>query len=207
MSGKIIAFVGPSGVGKNFVKQAVKSRFPQLKELTVYTTRKKRSCDGLDRESVTAEQFSEMQQKGELVGSHQPFGPGGDWYGFSKQQIDKMIEDGQIIMTEIHADNAMLFKELYGDKIFMVVLTANKDYLEHNLKSRDSEKDAEQEDRLNKAITEIEAIQLMRNDGLISKNIQVDWNNREKIAEIVTDELSKEIEPYINNENESEFKN
>jgi guanylate kinase len=64
MSAKIIALVGPSGVGKNFVKEAIKKKYPELKELTVYTTRKRRESDGIDRKTdIDVNDFLQIYQK------------------------------------------------------------------------------------------------------------------------------------------------
>ncbi len=207
MSGKIIALVGPSGVGKNFAKQAIKDKFPRLAELTVYTTRAKRSSDGLDRKAdISIDNFLRMKQKGEIIAAHQPFGSEGNWYGFSRKQIDKMLENNEIVLTEIHPDNILLFKKLYGDKIFTVALMAENDYLEHNLKSRGSEKDIDREIRLNRAIDEIKIIQKMREEELIDRIIEVNWGNRDELSEIVVGEVSREIELPIEQENKLKFK-
>lgn len=207
MSGKIIALAGPSGVGKNFAKQAIKDKFPQLVELTVYTTRPKRSSDGLDRKAdIPIDNFLIMKQKGEIIATHQPFGPDGDWYGFFRNQIEEMIDNNNLILTEIHPDNIPLFKKLYGDKVFTVALTAKKDYLEHNLRSRGSEKDFYREARLNKAFDEITTIQEMWKEKLINKVIDVGWNNRDNLAEIMVNEVSREIKSPIERENKLKFK-
>lgn len=207
MSGKIIALVGPSGVGKNFAKQAIKDRFPQLVELTVYTTRNKRPSDGLDRKGdIPSGDFLRMKQKREIIAAHQPFGSEGDWYGFFRKQIDEMLDNNNLILTEIHPDNILLFKELYGDMIFTIALTAEKDYLEHNLRSRGSEKDIDREVRLDRAFDEIKTIQEMWKEKLIDRVIEVGWDNRENLSEIAVNEVSREIEPLVERENKLKFK-
>jgi len=202
MSGKIIALMGPSGVGKNFAKQAIKNKFSGISELTVFTTRSRRPSDGIDRETdIPVENFFEMQKEGKIIAGHQPFGPDGDWYGFSKEQIDELLAQGKRILTEIHPDNLQLFKQLYGDNVFAVALTAKIEYLRHNLESRASEKDNEIEARLSKAIDEIESIERLREEGLINRAIQVDWDNRDKLSELVINEVKQEMEPVIEKEN------
>ncbi len=207
MSGKIIALVGPSGVGKNFAKQAIKDKFPQLIELAVYTTRNKRSTDGLDRKAgMPVGDFLRMKNEGEIIGAHQPFGSKSDWYGFSRKQIDEMLDNNNLILTEIHPDNIALFKNLYGNKVFTVALTAKNDYLEHNLKSRGSEKDIDREARLDKAFDEIKTIQIMLEKKLIDRVINVGWNNRDELSEIAVNEVSREIKPSIEQEIKLKFK-
>lgn len=207
MSGKIIALVGPSGVGKNFAKQAIKDRFPNLSELTIYTTRSRRTSDGIDRETdISVENFLKMVDENKIIAAHQPFGINGDWYGFSKEQIDKMLENNDLILTEIHPDNMSLFKKLYGKNVFAIALTAKKEYLEHNLKERDSEKEADRNLRLNSAINEINIIQRMQKEGLINKIIEIDWDNRDKLSELVVNEVLQETKPQVEQENKIKFK-
>jgi ribose 1,5-bisphosphokinase len=202
MSGKIIALVGPSGVGKNYAKQAIKDKYPELVELTVYTTRARRSSDGVDRKAdIAISEFLRLKQEEEIIGAHQPFGSEGDWYGFSQKQIDEMLDDDSLILTEIHPDNISLFKKLYEDTVFIVALTAENDYLEHNLKSRGSEKEAERTIRLDRAFDEMNTIKKMQEEKLVDKVIEVGWDNRDELSEIAIKSVSQEIEPLLEREN------
>jgi guanylate kinase len=202
MPGKIIALVGPSGVGKNFVKQAIKNQYPELSELAVYTTRRRRPSDGLDRKTdITTEDFMKMKNEGKVIGAHQPFGKEGDWYGFSRDQIDGMLKSDQMVLTEIHPDNIQLFKKIFGDQIFAIALIAEKQYLGHNLEERNSEKPEEKDYRLDKADKEIRSIREMHENGSIDKMIKVDWDNRNELSKTVIDEISQEFNLPIANEN------
>jgi len=194
MSGKIIALVGPSGVGKNFAKQAIKNQFPELSELTVFTTRARRSSDGLDRKTdISVDDFLKMQKEEKIIAPHQPFGSDGDWYGFSKEQIDELLEKERQILTEIHPDNVSLFKKLYGSRVFTIALTAETEYLEHNLKLRDSEKNIDRKIRLNKAMDEIKKIKELKRGGLIDKIVEVNWDNRDELAELIASEVEQKL--------------
>ena len=57
--GEMIGIIGPSGVGKGFVKKAILTAFPgRLIEPIVVTTRPKRSDDGPDRlAGISEEEF------------------------------------------------------------------------------------------------------------------------------------------------------
>lgn len=194
MPGKIIALVGPSGVGKNFAKEALKTRFPQLSELTVFTTRNRRPSDGADRKTdISVNDFLKMQKEERIIAAHQPFGPDGDWYGFSKEQINELLKNEGRILTEIHPDNISLFKELYSNRVFIIALIANKEYLEHNLKARGSEKDIDMTVRLDKTTSEVRVIKEMQEEKLIDKIIEVNWDNKDKLAELIINEAGQEI--------------
>jgi len=207
MLGKIIALVGPSGVGKNFAKQAIKDQFPGLSELTVFTTRSRRSSDGSDRGTdISVDDFLKMQKEGKIIAVHQPFGPDSDWYGFFKEQISKLLENQKQILTEIDPDNIALFKKLYGSRVFTIALIAARKYLEHNLKSRGSEKDIDRDIRLNKAVDEIKMTEKLKKTELIEKIIEVNWDNRNKLAELVVNEVAQEINFPIEWKNELKLK-
>ncbi len=207
MSGKIIALVGPSGVGKNFVKQALKTQFPQLSELTVFTTRDRRPSDGTDRKTdISTNDFLEMQKYNKIIVAHQPFGSEGNWYGFSKKQIDEFIKNKKQILTEIHIDNIALFKKLYGDKVYLLAITAESEYLKYNLQLRNSEKEVDKMIRLKSATKEIKVIKEMWREKLIDKIINVNWNNRNELAELVISEVGQEVKSPIEKENKLELK-
>lgn len=207
MSGKIIALAGPSGVGKNFVKQALKTQFPQLSELTVFTTRAGRLSDGADRKTdISVNDFLEMQKENKIIVAHQPFGSEGDWYGFSKEQIDEFIKNKKQILTEIHVDNVVLLKKLYGDKIYLLAITAENEYLEYNLQLRNSEKGMDKVIRLESAAKEIKVIEEMWKKNLINKIINVNWDNRNKLAELAINEVGQEVKLPTERENKLKLK-
>ena len=114
---------------------------------------------------------------------------------------DKILKPDLISVT----DNILLFKKLYGDKVFTVALTAENNYLEHNLRSRGSEKDIDREVRLDRVFDEIKTIQEMRKEKLIDRVIEVGWDSRDRLSEIVVNEVSQEIKSPIERENILKF--
>lgn len=207
MPGKIIALIGPSGVGKNFTKQAIKNKFPELSELTIYTTRSKRPLDGLDRRTgISIDDFLKMKSEKKFIGAHQPFGIKGDWYGFSKEQIDELLENEKQILTEIYVDNVSLFKKLYGDKVYLLAIIAKNEYLKHNLRLRNSEKGIDEPVRLQSATREIKIIKEMCEKKIINKIINVDWNNRNELTELVINEIGQKVKLLVERKNKLKFK-
>jgi guanylate kinase len=147
-----------------------------------------------------------MEQGGEFIGAHRPFADKGDWYGFLKEEIDNIIKNNEVALTEIHIDNLILFKELYGKNISSLALVADKEYLKYNLELRNSEVDEEKEIRLKKAETEIMNIKNLKNQKIIDILVEVNKNNRNELAEIVLDKIKKEMELDIKWENKIKFK-
>ena len=186
----IIGLVGPSGVGKGYCKDVLKANYPNLfSEPVVVTTRPQRPTDGLDRKAgIPLEEFMNMQEKGIVVLAHQPFGEGADWYGFMAESLENKEK---IVLTEVHVDNIEPFKQLYGDKVKLVALVADPDYLRRNLVDRNTESSEEVRIRLKEALREIELINNFLKQGLIDTAIKVDDENRSKLGEIITEEVAR----------------
>ncbi len=197
MIGKIIAIVGPSGVGKDFSKKAIKKKLVNFSEPTVYTTRVRRTSDGKDRKTISLKDFLEMKDQGKLIGAHQLFGKEGHWYGFYRKEIDQLLEKGETILTELHPDNVRIFKKTYQEKLFMVALMAEQEYLEKNLRNRKSEQEEEIKRRLVDSQKELEMIKELREDGLIDSFVEVSWENRNDLSEIIVERVSNEIKPLF----------
>ena len=172
--GVIFGLTGPSGVGKGFIKDCLKKSYPQLVELSVITTRRRRVSDGADRVTdVPVGLFLEGTRGSDIVFAHQPFGTESDWYGFCRQQIESYLSQGKQILTEIHVDNVKLFKETYGDKVTLIAMKADENLLRENLMVRNSETDSEVNCRLQAAIHEIEAIQKLETLGMFDAVVEL----------------------------------
>ena len=190
MKGNIIALIGPSGVGKNYLKSAIKKKFPEIKELTVLTTRPTRESDGIDRRAGLEEDYFLKEVKsGRIIAAHQPFADLGYWYGFSKEQIDYLLSKEETILTEVHVDNAEFFRKKYADKIVMIGVTAALDYLDKNIQERGSEAESERLIRLQKAENENSIIKDLCSNKIVDKIFEASWENRETLAGSVISEI------------------
>lgn len=190
--GKIFALTGPSGVGKGFIKQHIRTKHPQLEELTVATTRGKRSDDGKDRETgIPIGVFLERKNGGTIVFAHQPFDSDGDWYGFYTEQIQRLLTEGKQILTEIHIDNVKPFKTEFGENVKILGLIADRSYLESNLAGRNTEEAREQQKRLEATLREMEIITQLATEGLIDSVIEINDENRETVAQLVLERMNE----------------
>lgn len=195
MPGSIIALTGPSGVGKNHTKQKIKEMWPDLVELEVLTTRPARPGEGPDRKAgIDTEEFLSRVKTGEIFAAHQPFGVGTRWYGFSKKQIQDDLSKNKTTLTEVHVDNVEIFKKEYGQKVFVIGLVADREYLEHNLNTRKTEQSEEKNNRLTAAQKECKKIAALKADGLVDVLFEINWENRENFSE----SLIGSIREYLN---------
>jgi len=188
----IIGLVGPSGVGKGYCKDALKNEYlDTFTEPVVATTRPQRPTDGVDRKAgIPLEEFMAMRDNGIVVLAHQPFGSGSPWYGFT---VESLESGDKVVLTEVHVDNVEPFRKKYGDRVKLIALVADQDYLQRNLLSRSTESIEEAQLRLEQAIKEVEMIGGFLEQGLLDAVIEVSDNNREKLGEIIVAEVAKYI--------------
>ncbi len=189
MKGLIIALVGPSGVGKGYAKNIIRKNFPDIKELFVYTTRKKRECDLKDRKFLSLATFLLKKSRNEIIGAHKPFGDNSDWYGFSKKQINGYLNKKEIIITELHLDNIILFKKLFKNRLYLISLVASLDYLKYNLKLRNSENRNIIAKRLDCARKEISLLYSYYNESLINRIFELNFDNRDDLEKNINTEI------------------
>lgn len=181
----IIGLVGPSAVGKGYCKDAIKSAFPEtFDEPVVVTTRPKRTNDGKDRQAgVPINEFLSMKKAGVVLFAHQPFGEGTDWYGFSRVSLE---QNSKTLLTEVHIENVVPFKHRFNNRVRLIALVAEKDYLEKNIRDRATETEESIQVRLKAAISEVEEISRLDELELIDFVIKVSNENRSNLGEIVT---------------------
>lgn len=187
---RIFGLVGPSGVGKGFIKEAIRRSFPEtFSELIVATTRPKRFLDELDRlPGLSHEQFLNMVKRGQILFPHQPFGENSDWYGFAASSFSEV----KPMTTEVHVDNVKSFRDRFRDGLVLIALIADPGYLESNMKQR-GDAMHEIKKRLTAATNEMAAIALLYQEGTINHVIEVNSDNRDSLVSLVVALLSKHL--------------
>lgn len=188
----IFGLVGPSGVGKGYCKDVLKNEYPdKFAEPVVATTRPQRATDGVDRRAgIPLKEFMLMRENGVVVLAHQPFGSESHWYGFTVESLESAEK---AVLTEVHVDNVEPFREKYGDRVKLIALIADQDYLRRNLIDRDTESSEEAQLRLEQAIREVKLISDFSERGLLDAVIEVNDDNREKLGEVIVAEVGKYI--------------
>lgn len=94
----IIAFSGPSGIGKGYVKERLLTHYPQIEEIAWLTTRPLRANEltASNRVSVSNEVFEKLRDSGQLSLVQGVFG---HYYGV--RGSDLLLAKG-IRLTELH---------------------------------------------------------------------------------------------------------
>ena len=181
--GKVLIVSGSAGSGKSTVLTPFKSGNVEPFRFSVSaTTRTPRpgEVDGKDYLFVTKERFEEMIEKGELI-EHTTFN--NNYYGTPKKPLEKMIEDGQIVILEIEVDGAEQIMSLFDKNDLISVFLTPPDYttLENRLRGRGTNTEADILERLERAKVELEYARLYQ-------HILFNFNDR---ANDVTDAIIK----------------
>jgi guanylate kinase len=121
MSGKIIVFSGFSGVGKNTIINALRSRYSSLVYIPSMTTRDMREgeSEGFPYFFVSKEEFMERVKNGHFIEYEQIHG---NWYGTPKDKYHEAIRNNQIVVKDIDVNGAMSMKEEFGNYTVLIYI-------------------------------------------------------------------------------------
>lgn len=171
----IIAFSGPSGIGKGFIKEGLLRHHPHMKELEWLTTRSLRTNEeGGNRIHMPAEQFALLVQSDEIVLVQKHFG---HQYGLKRGNLSPSQETK---LTELHPSIVAEALRINPDIILIGLVTFDLSLLRKRLTViRKTENAAEIEKRLARAEDEIKMI----------------LRQRELFASVV--EVSEAKEPFL----------
>lgn len=100
MKGKLVLIIGPSGVGKSVILQAMRDRHPEVHFPKSATTRKKREGEGDDLyHFVSDQEFDALIKAGKIL--EYAVVHGKDRYGTLVDEIIPYIEEGTIVIREV----------------------------------------------------------------------------------------------------------
>lgn len=166
----LFLLVGPAGVGKNTLMNAVLSQLPNLAQLPTATTRPPRPGEqpGRERFFVSEEEFDHLLRADAFV-EWQPIH--GYRYGTLKSVLERRFETGNDFIADVDVLGATLLKERDPDHVTVVyVLPPSLSVLESRIRNRSVESGVEVDSRLSRAKFELsllpKADYLLINDDL-----------------------------------------
>lgn len=153
-TGQLFVLSGPSGVGKSSLREGVRKRLPELAYSISHTTRAPRQgeSEGRDYHFVSLETFLAMKEAGDFVECAQVHG---NYYGTSREQLEKHLNDRRDLLLEIDVQGARQVKEHFPRACFIFVLPPNLETLEQRLVERGTEQADDLEQRLEDSSAEL----------------------------------------------------
>ena len=154
--GKLFVLSGPSGVGKGTICKKLLENI-DLEISVSATTRKPREgeIEGVSYFFVNHDRFEDMIQKGEFLEHAEVFG---NYYGTPKQKVLDKLAWSKDVLLEIDVQGAMQVKENYPESITIFVCPPSLTTLKHRLAGRGTESEESLNQRIAKALTEIEML-------------------------------------------------
>lgn len=152
--GQLFVLSGPSGVGKSSLREKVLKRFPELAYSISYTTRPPRhgETEGKDYYFVSPDTFLAMKEAGTFVEWALVHG---NYYGTSREQIIKQLQEHRDVLLEIDVQGARQVKAHFPRACFIFVLPPDRETLENRLLKRGSEQGRDMKARLVTATAEL----------------------------------------------------
>ena len=154
--GRLIIISGPSGVGKSTIVNGLIARCPLPLELSVSaTTRSPRAdeIEGVHYFFLSEEDFRRRREAGEFLESANVFGQ--NWYGTLRQSVTSGLERGKWVILEIDVDGAEQVFAAFPHATSIFVHPGSEAELERRLRGRQTESEAEVQQRLVVAKQEI----------------------------------------------------
>jgi guanylate kinase len=153
----LIALVGPSGIGKGYVRERIFDVHPHVQEFTWLTTRDLRQSEKdarSNRRSISIERFEHLERMHQLVLVQRIHG---NAYALERSSLDRAINTN--ILTELHIENVPRVRAL-GIPVFALALVPGSlSFLRRRLSTyRGTETNDQIDERMLSATTVIEQI-------------------------------------------------
>lgn len=138
--GVLLVMTGPSGAGKTTLKRRVMSSLPEVRFSVSYTTRpaRKGEQDGVDYHFTDLADFAEREARGEFL-EHATVHT--NRYGTHRQQVERMVEDGAVVLLDIDVQGARQVRSTGVDAVFLFVLPPSQEELARRLTGRGTDDD------------------------------------------------------------------
>ena len=134
--GLMLVLSSPSGAGKTTIARKLLASEPNLKMSVSLTTRPRRrgEAQGIDYHFVTASDFGEMVNRGELLEHAKVFG---HYYGTPKEPVEEALAVGADMLFDIDWQGTQqLAASARGDLVSVFILPPSTSELERRLQAR-----------------------------------------------------------------------
>lgn len=152
---KVFVISGPSGAGKGTLTEILLKRVPSLTRSVSATTRKPRpgEAHGVDYYFLAEDEFKKHIERGDFLEWATVHG---NFYGTLKSAVDKELAAGKDVVMVIDVQGAASIKEKMPEAILIFIEPPSMEELIQRLTLRNTETDAELQERLKNAEKEME---------------------------------------------------
>ena len=158
MKGKVFIFSAPSGAGKSTVVNYLLGQYPQQFEFSVSATSRAprgEEKDGVEYYFISAERFRELIAQDAFVEYEEVYED--RFYGTLKSEVDRIWEEGKIIIFDVDVKGGVSLKKYFGDAARSVLIVPpSMEILEQRLRGRGTDSEEAITERLAKARWELD---------------------------------------------------
>ncbi|TFJ75305.1 guanylate kinase [Carnobacterium maltaromaticum] len=193
--GLLIVLSGPSGVGKGTVRQAIFEHDGTNFDYSIsMTTRKKRvgETDGVDYFFRTKEEFETLIENGGLLEYAEYVG---NYYGTPLAYVEETLASGKDVFLEIEVQGALQVREKMPEGVFIFLTPPDLVELKSRIIGRGTDEMAVIEERMEKAIEEIEMMRLY-DYAVVNDQVENAVRNVKQIIESEHLRVSRVIHRY-----------
>jgi len=175
----LIVISGPSAAGKSTLRSMLLQNHPELTYSISYTTRKPRpnEKDGVDYFFVSVEEFEKRISENDFLEYAIVYG---NYYGTSKSQVEKVIENGKPIVLEVDVQGAENIIKKYPDCCSIFIAPPSLDVLIKRFCLRGTESQQEREKRINEARNELSKKEIFKYT-IINDNLEESYKKLEEV--------------------------
>ncbi len=158
-TGKLYILSGPSGTGKGTIVKHLIPKLPQLVRSISATTRlpRKGEVDGVHYFFISKQSFLQKVSESEFLEYDLHFE---NYYGTPKHFVEENLAKGKNVLLEIDVEGALKVKKNYPQSVLIFVMPPNIAELRRRLRARNTESDADIEERLARVEKEINLIEV-----------------------------------------------
>ena len=153
---KAILFSAPSGSGKTTIIREILKRFDCFEFSISATSRQPREGerDGIDYYFLTHEAFLQRVSDNQFLEWEEVYA--GTCYGTLKSEIDRIWDNGHVIIFDVDVNGGMNIKKYFGnDALALFIMPPSVEVLEQRLRSRGTESEEAITKRLARSAAEL----------------------------------------------------
>lgn len=184
---KVILFSAPSGCGKTTIIKQLLQHFDCFEFSISATSRKPREGEqnGRDYYFLSLEEFEQRVQHNEFLEWEEVYQ--GTRYGTLKSEVDRIWDNGHIILFDVDVNGGMNIKKYFGPQALSIfVMPPSIEVLEQRLRTRGTESEESIQKRLGRSAQELNE----------SKNFDITIVNNE--LEKAVEETKQVIQKFLN---------